>query len=85
MIRSLVCASALVLMSGTALLDDGIGIDPNGGKPKPAAVADGVGIDPHGPPAASLDHRCTIDPNGCPTPKLARGAGLDPDGQPIPV
>ena len=48
--------------------DDGIGIDPNGGR-RTAAIAG--------------DHRCTIDPNGspCVTATLDRGAGLDPDGR----
>jgi hypothetical protein len=57
-----------VLSLFLAAPDDGIGIDPNGGR-----AAASVG-----------DHRCTIDPNGgvCVGSSLTgdRGAGLDPDG-----
>jgi len=58
----------LVALYFSPSLDDGIGIDPNGGRTA----------------ATAGDHRCTIDPNGgaCTTSTLAgdRGAGLDPDG-----
>lgn len=51
MSRLRVVALALMLMVVAASTGwaDGIGIDPNGGKPRLAAAG---------------DHRCTIDPNG---------------------
>lgn len=65
-------ASAIVLTLLLATPEDGIGIDPNGGR-RPAVTA------------AAGDHRCTIDPNGGPCTASAtagdRGAGLDPDGR----
>lgn len=58
--------AALLLFLASLTLDDGIGIDPNGGRP--AAVLDHrCTIDPNG---AGCRDELTLD----------RGAGLDPDG-----
>ena len=66
-IRILVLATVFAGLGFLISSDDGIGIDPNGGKSMTSLG----------------DHRCTIDPNGAPcvaVEALDRGAGLDPDG-----